>query len=573
MLKIIFYTLCCLIFIPVLSMAQIDYSRQYNNARQLFKEGKYNLAMESFKPLIPYDQNNQFSEYASFYYGLAAYKQGYRAVAKDQFNLIRSVHPKWDKIEDVNFWLGKIHLDNKEYFQAMKFFAAIQDKKLQKDIDPVKVQSLSTITDVETMKMMYEEYPKDEIVGKALARLLSRDLSDPANKNLLESLVKTYGLKRNEYFIEPPKSFKKETYSVSILMPFMLSTLEPNATKKRNQVVLDFYEGVKLAIDTLNKQSKKISLRAYDTERNPAKIQTVLDTEELKSTDLIIGPFFPEENKVIQNFSAQNKINVINPFFNNSEFISDNPFGFLYQPSLETIGKKSGEFLSAYATKKNCLVFYGNTKRDSALAASFVQSAKDKGLRIVGSRRVSKENSKNILTILATPTEFDDFKYPKEFTLKKDSIGSIFVASDDPLIYSKVVSGIETRGDGIVVVGSEAWLEQTVVPFEKYQTLPIVLASPNYMSPQDPEYISFIRKFIKVHGRAPSAQAKIGYDLMLFIGNQLHQHGVFFQDGLNKQNFIEGYLSQGYNFQFSRNNQLVPFVRYEEGSLKVIDKR
>jgi len=566
-------TVLCFCFAGFIVQAQIDYNKKYFNAKQLFREGKYNLAMESFKPLIPYDQKNPFSEYASFYYSISAYHQGYRAVAKDQLNQIKKSHPKWDKMDDVNLWIGKIHLDDHDYFQALKVFSTIQDKKIQKDIESIKASALNGISDIETLRMMHEEYPKDKIVAAALAKMLANDLAEPANKEMLEKLVNDFKLKRTEFFIEAPKSFKKDVYSVSVLMPFMLNTLEPTAGKKRNQIILDFYEGVKLAVDTLNKEGAKISLRAYDTERNLNNIKTILNTEELKASDLLIGPFFPEENALIQSFSANNRINVINPFFNNSEFIGDNPFGFLYQPSVETIGKKSGEFLASYSTKKTCMVFYGATKRDSILAQNFEQSAKEHGLTIVASYGIPKDRVKNILTTLATPTEFDEFKYPIEFTLKKDSIGCIFVASDDPLIYAKVISGIETRGDNIIALGSESWLDHTVVSFEKYQTLPIVLASPNFISPQNKNYISFLNKYIKLHGRAPSEYAKTGYDLMLLMGTQLKEQGIYFQENFNKQDFIPGFLCEGYNFQFSRNNQLVPFVRYQDGSMKVIDKR
>jgi hypothetical protein len=128
-------------------------------------------------------------------------------------------------------------------------------------------------------------------------------------------------------------------------------------------------------------------------------------------------------------FSLANKINVFNPLNNNSEIMGINPFSFLYQPSLEVLGKKSGEFLAGYTTRKSCMVFYGTSRRDSIVAANFIQAANENGLRIVSSHRLSKEGSKMILSTLATPTEYDEFRYPKQFTLKKDSLGSIFVST------------------------------------------------------------------------------------------------------------------------------------------------
>jgi tetratricopeptide (TPR) repeat protein len=572
MMKNIFILTILLAVCPAV-FGQIDYTRQFENGKQLYREGKYNLAMETFKPLIPYDQNNRYAEYAAFYYALAAYQQGYAVVAKDQLLQIKSLYPKWDKLDDVNLWLGKIYMDQRDYFQGLKVLSTIQDKKFEGEIEGIKAQALKNVTDVETLKMMREEHPKDQEVVRALAKALSRNLGDPQDKALLENLIAANNLKKEAYIPTAPKTFFKDIYSVSVMMPFMVSTLDPSPVKKRNQIVLDFYEGMKLAADTLNKQSIKISLRAYDTERDNNKTKNLLNTEEIKNTDLIVGPFFQEENKIIQDFSRANKINVINPFTNNTEFISQNPYGFLYQPSFETIGKKSAEFLAAQSRKKNCIVFLGTTRRDSVLAANFVKAASEKGLKILAQKEIGKDNIKSILNYLATPTEYDEFKYPKEFTLKKDSVGSIFVASDDPLIYTKVLSGVETRNDNILVLGSENWMEQTAFDIEKFETLNIRLAAPNFTPTSDPRYQLFLRKFIKTHGRIPSVYAKMGYELMWFMGHQLKENGVYFQEAFNEHTTLPGYLIDAYNFQFERNNQFVHFIGFDEGTLKIIDKR
>jgi TolA-binding protein len=554
--------------------AQIDYTRQYNNAKDLFKSGKYNLAMEAFKPLVAYDKNNKYPEYASFYYSLAAYKQGYKNLAKDGFNQLKTTYPKWDKMDEVNYWLANVHFDNGDYFQALKIFQSIGDKKMANDIALVEASHVSKVTDVETLRMMYEEYPKDEIIATALAKRLATNPGNEEDKKLLESVVGKFKLDRDKFFVEAPKTFYKDQYTVSLLLPFMVSSLEPSPGKKRNQIVLDFYEGMKIAVDTLAKQGVNINLRAYDTEHNTEKLKKLLKTDEMKATDLIVGPFFPEENKLVQDFSRENKINVVHPFSNNTEIIGSNPYAFLFQPSSETLGRKSAEYLASKSPRrKNFMVFYGPGKKDSVLAANFAQKAIELGLTVVASQRIAARETRKILEILATPTEFDEFKYPSEFTLKKDSLGGIYVASDDALIYSQVISGIETRKDSIKVAGSENWLADTAIDPEKYQLLSIALASPNYANHQKAWYQKFFKKFVKTYGRTPTSMAQMGYEFMLFFGNQLKTNGVFFQDGLARSGVLPGYLYEGFNYQGSRNNELVPFTTFYKGQLSLIEKR
>ena len=562
-----------LIFVSFLAQAQVDYPKQYQNGKDLFRQGKYNLAMETFKPLIAYDQKNQYSPYASFYYALAAYKQGYRAVAKDMLLQIKSVHPKWDKMQEVDLWLAKIYLDDKDYFQGIKTLNAIEDKKLEETKQAIKAQHISEIQDAETLKMMLEEFPRDEVVAQQLASSLSKDLSDEENKQLLESIIDRFKFDREDYIPEAPKTFFKDRYAVALMLPFMLNELDASPGRKRNQIVLDFYEGVKLALDSLNRGGSAIELRAYDTEEGLNRLRQLLQSEELRNTDLVIGALSSNENSLVQEFSLNNQVNVVNPFSNNTDLIGNNPYAFLFQPSAQTLGEKAAEYVADHARKDVCIVISGTTKKDSVLAASFIEKAQELGLQIVVNKTFAKEDAAEIVNILATATEYDEFKFPSEFTLKKDSVASIFVASDDPLIYTKVISAIETRGDSILVVGSENWIDDTAVAFEKFQTLGVRFVAPNFVSITNPRRRQFISRYLSAYGKVPSNVSQLGYELMMFFGNQLKTNGVYFQDGLNKAEVIPGYLFQGFRYEYSRDNQLVPFVSFRNGVLTLDETR
>lgn len=568
----------CQLLIVNDAIAQTDYNQQYTIAKKLYTDGKYNLAMESFKKLIPYAQGNIYREYASYYYGVSAYQQGFKAVAKDMFGQIKTLYPTWDKIDEVNLWLAKIHFDNKDYFQGLRILNELKDEKVKAQTVELKKQAISPIRDIETLKMMLEEYPKDAVIGEKLAQELAKSQNQLEDQKLLESLIAKYKLNKTDYINETPKTVHKDVYSVSVLFPFVVNTIDPTPSRKRNQFVLDLYEGMMLAVDTLAKQGIKIDLRAYDTERSIQKIKTLLLMPELKASDMIVGPLFQEENTAIQEFSHVNQINLFNPISNNYELIKDNFYGFLFQPSYETLGSQSADYLIEGNKKKKCMVFYGDTKRDSTLAASFVSQAKAGGLKVLRSERVTKETSGKILDILAKPTEFDEFKYPTQFTLHKDSVHAIFVASDDPLIYTKVISSVETRRDSVTIIGSESWLDQAAVDYSKYESLKIVLYGPNFSSENNVAYQKFQKKFIKKHGRNSSTAsytnyAKIGYDFMLFTGNTLKQHGVYFQDAIRKEKQVPGYLTPGYDFTSARSNQYVPFIHFKNGRLVEIERR
>jgi ABC-type branched-subunit amino acid transport system substrate-binding protein len=565
----------CQLSIVNCAYAQVNYQQEYKNAKLLFQEGKYNLAMENFKKIIPYDQANDYSQYASFYYAVAAYKQRYYSVSKDMLNQIKMLYPNWEKIEDVNYWLALNLLETGEIFQGIKTLNTLKDKKLQSQAALAKENYIKKIADVETLRMLNEENPKDDILAKALAVNLSKNIASVADREELEKLISDFKLDRNEFIKEAPKSYFKDVYSVALVFPFVINRLDPSPAKKPNQFVLDMYQGILLAKDTLEKQGIKISLRTYDTERNQEKLKSILEKDELKNADLVIGPLLREDNALMQEFSAANKVNTFNPLSNDFDMVRQNPFGFLFQPSYEVLGQKTARYLSQdlLRKKKKCIVFYGSNVRDSVLAWNFITKAEEAGIKIILKQEVFKEESNKITDVLAKATEYDEWKAPSQFTIPKDSLGAIFVASDDPVIYTKVVSAVETRKDNTLILGSEVWLENGSIDLAKFQRMNFVLYAPNYVATNNKAYEAFNRQFIKKYGRTPSSlslnYARTGYEMMIVLGNGLHKYGVYLQDGFNKE-VQTPFMMTGFDFRYSNFNQTVPFVKFLNGSLEVI---
>jgi tetratricopeptide (TPR) repeat protein len=558
-----------LLFLSGSSFAQ-NFKRQYREARDYFEKGDYTRSMDGFKPLIEYDQENPYAQYASYYYGFSAAKLGFATVAKDILLQTRKLYPGWDQIDEVNYLLAKIYFDQHEYFRAMLILTEIKNLSMAVDVTTMKRHYLAQITDVETLRMMMEEYPAEAEAARALVKAISLQPMPEQDGRLFDSLIIKFNFDRKDFVTDNTLiSRKKDRYAVSLLLPFLANTLDPSPVKKRNQYVLDLYVGMKMAADTLAKQGIYLDLYAYDTERSAETTKRILGMEELKSTDLLVGPLFPDQSKTVLEFSEKNKISMINPVSNNSEFIGQNPFALLYQPTHETLGMRSAERVASQVKNKNCIVYFSENPKDSAKASSFMKKAIELGIKIVWAEEIRKETSGKIFSFLATGTEYDEYHNPTQFTLKLDSIGSIYVATDDPVIYTKVISGVETRGDSILIVGNESWIAQdnTTVDYGIYDRLQILLEAPNFTPSHDPVYLDFRRKYIRQHGAIPSDYARLGYDFIQFVGQALHRYGVYFQIGLAQESGTVDPLTMRYNFKNARDNQQVPYVSFQSGEL------
>lgn len=559
-----------LIFSLVVVQAQ-DFRRDYNHAKNLFDKGQYSEAMAAFKPLTVYDQSNPFTEYSSFYYALSAQRLGYASVAKDMLLQVKKLYSNWDQMNEVNFWLSKLYFDLGEYFQGLFLATQVKDQSFQNQLIDLKRVSLAKITDQETLKMMLEDYPQEKEAARALVRLLGKQPFHLQDTALMESLIQRFNLNREKLVVnEIPKPIFKDSYRIALVMPFLASTLDPSPVKKKNQFVLDLYDGMKLAVDSLSRQGIKLELLAYDNERNKEVTKRILSKDELKTADLIVGPLFNEEAFPVQEFALANQISlIVNPVSNSADHIA-NPFVFLYQPSAETIAKRSAEWVANHVNRKTCMVYYGDNSKDSLMASNFIKHARELGVNVVYAQQVQKENSGTILTQLTTATEYDEWKNALEFKLKKDSIGSIYVASDNELIYSKVINSVETRRDSIIVVGQESWLQDTSVDYSKFERTGVTLAAPNYQSITNPTFQAFRKKYIAKHGSLPAEYASIGFEFMMIMGQILSQHGINFIQTMPEGSTVQGALSAGYLWQATHDNGRVPFVSFKKGQLSMM---
>jgi hypothetical protein len=263
---------------------------------------------------------------------------------------------------------------------------------------------------------------------------------------------------------------------------------------------------------------------------------------------------------------------MMSPVSNNPDYLDENPYALLLQPGLDVLGERSAELMNRRLTRKTCMVFYGDSRRDSLLAAAFIKRATADSLVILLSKKTRKEDLPSILTMLATPTEFDKFGNPSQFKLRKDSIGGVFVASNDPLIYPGIIGSVESRSDSTLIIGSEDWLDLPSTDFGTYERMRIMLAAPGFVPPQDPRYAAFMKSYLKRYGKLPSVYARQGFEFMMFAGQALHKYGKYFQQGLQKEEFVSGWFTEGYKYKDARDNHTFPFVQFRSGVLSKVNE-
>ncbi|MCF8229714.1 MAG: LysM peptidoglycan-binding domain-containing protein [Bacteroidales bacterium] len=157
------------------------------------------------------------------------------------------------------------------------------------------------------------------------------------------------------------------TYKIALMLPFYLEeadSLQWDQLMEENKDVLpapfrfiQFYEGLKIAMDTLIQQGLKTELYVYDVGTDADATYQILKKPELRDMDLIIGPLFRQNFGIVARFAKLYQINIVNPFTNTPELVENNPFAFKVQPSMEKQIEQVVDFvLQKYPDAKIILV-------------------------------------------------------------------------------------------------------------------------------------------------------------------------------------------------------------------------
>ena len=100
---------------------------------------------------------------------------------------------------------------------------------------------------------------------------------------------------------------------------------------------LEFYNGMQLAIDSLNAENASIEVLFYDSKNSRVSLQELVNQEEFQSVSLIIASFSSRnEINSLADFAFEKNIPLISSTFPNDGGITANPFFVLVNPTINT---------------------------------------------------------------------------------------------------------------------------------------------------------------------------------------------------------------------------------------------
>lgn len=562
-----------------------DKQTRYLTGKDFYKKGKYQAAMEAFKPLLSESEDNPFPEYAYYFYALSAYKAEKYEDARVMVKQLMLKYPDWDKKDEARFLLGAILFEQGKYKDALEAMAPL-GKGFDKDGALLKKYYLDKMTSVESLKWLYQNYPRDKELGYALASKLANIAEEGPDWMLYHYLIEEFKLDKSKLQPPPPASVKKQEYNVAVLFPFMVSRLPVENVNRANQFLLDMYQGMRVAADSLSSLGIRVNLYAYDTDKDVAKFRQLLQEPDLARMDLIVGPVYPAHLPLINEFSREHAIQVVCPFTSDTTQIKGNPFTFLFQSTndaqanviadynrrwnkpvkkLVETGNK-GKQKEVEVWKNKVLIFHGESEKDSSLAYEYQKALmasdaeiNDTLFRLHLMRGVTRET---IAEMKQTLTD----------SALMIGVNHIAVFVNDQVIAANVISSLEIRGFNVPVFTTSDWVDFNLITIEQFERRNVHFLYPDFLDFDKGGVVAFRKKYMDATKLYPTIFAFQGNDLMHLFGKMLHNYGTYFGKNLRQAGFIPGNTLVGFDYRMAQSNQFIPIVRFVGGKLEMVNR-
>jgi len=145
---------------------------------------------------------------------------------------------------------------------------------------------------------------------------------------------------------------------------------------------LEFYNGVKMAIDSLQKENANIEVWIYDTHKRGQSIQQLLSQMQPLNFSLIIASISSlNEQKYVSDFSGKNSIPVISETYPTNAYLSYNPFFVMVNPTWRTHINAIYHYLDSNYHGQKIIYFTKSGSLEDAISKEFATLNKNQSLK------------------------------------------------------------------------------------------------------------------------------------------------------------------------------------------------
>ncbi len=297
---------------------------------------------------------------------------------------------------------------------------------------------------------------------------------------------------------------------------------------------LEFYEGALLAIDSLQRKGMGIELYVFDVS-NQKMINALVQMEEFRDLNLIIGPVYPELQETVAAFAAKNHIPMISPLASTGNLEQNNSWYFKVNPSREYQVEQTASYVAKEVSNKNFIVLQQGGNSNSA-DAQLAKLCKERLSANPGETLFHEYNLQqgiNSITPLLSETGENFFMIP----------------TDNEAQVSVAVTNLTSLAEryNIVLVGTQMLTKLKSIQIENYHHIRLRYLSPYFIDYNRPQVRRFVGQYREKFSAEPTQFSFQGFDVAYYFMSALYAYGRDFRNCL--PNYPMELTQMNFNFE------------------------
>lgn len=336
--------------------------------------------------------------------------------------------------------------------------------------------------------------------------------------------------------VDYPRSTIKDVYRIDVLVPLYLDELVKNNKPAYKGKVpdkaasgIDFYQGVKLATDTLEFKGYKLDVYVHDIASVRTNVKALLSRGTLDSSDLIIGAVQSNDIPEVAERARRRNINFISALSPSDAGVRNNPYFTLIQPRLQTHCEWIMKKVAEKYHKEQITILYRTSVGSDENAYSYLTN-------------ILEENDLRKLNCNKAP---DSATLAKAF-LKNETNVIIMPVVENAYAESLMKSLYKYfPGYKFAVYGMPSWKSMGALRKpEAFPNVAVYFTAPFYFDPSTSGGILLNNAYQGQYNGKPGEMTYRGFETLYWYATLLKEYGTIFNDHI-------------------KNNDKAPFTKFE----------
>ena len=312
---------------------------------------------------------------------------------------------------------------------------------------------------------------------------------------------------------EPPKVVKPagpQLAKISLLLPFDLDHLSPGSsytseTLREAEIALNYYRGFKLALDSLSGRGYNFRLFVYDTRDQNAQAHSLANNPAIKSSDLIVGPVFPDAIKVFTGVYSNGKQPIVSPLSAAAPATYKNPNLVTIMTPLEYHAWGAAKYISDNIKPQKVFVLKSGYSQENDYIIPFKKA-------------IDSLSKKHIQVIYLTVIHGQ--LGPLIPGLSTTSKNVFVIPATDQHFLSVTLRGLDTLSNNypVTVFGHPNWIKFSFLKPELLQRLNTYITSSDHIDYKAENTLEFIGDYKGAYHTEPNEFSIKGFDEGLYFG-------------------------------------------------------